>query len=437
MKKLNSSERPKDETTVYTSCLCNCGSISQCVLKAHIKDGVVIAVEPDDRYNTGIGREDEVVTETDLIRVRLQRRACPKGLTFHKYIYRPDRIIYPLKRDPNSKRGEGKYIRISWDEALNTITDKMTEIREKYGPYSIMTPYQPNALVNRLFSFWGAGVDSWGWCSYDATRLTTHLVAGVPGWDVYDYVSGSASDMLANSKLIILWGLDACTGSSGPGYQFAWFIKLARERGKRVIIFDPRYTPAAEVVADQWIPIKPGTDSAMFIAITYMLFKKDAWNKEFVDRYVELEGFKKWQDYVLGIEDGVVKTPEWAETKCAVPAETIRALANLLIEVRPAWLWCHWGVSRKSRGEDATRAFAVLQAMLGYWGTPGAGPPLQLGPERPIPNNFAPDWYKVLWGPTGDYKVPKVCRSHYWAQAVLLLDKVRSGELSEQDYMRM
>ena len=426
----NNASKHKGETTVYHTCVCNCGNTSQCVFKSHVKDGVVVAVEPDDRYNTGVGREDEVLTEQDLIKTRLQRRPCTRGLAFHKYIYHPDRILYPLKRVPNTKRGEGKYMRISWDEALTTIVDKMKEVRERYGPYSVITPYMPNRMVERLFSFWGAGVDSWGWCSFDAARMMSHIVAGEKGWDYARYSSGSAADMLANAKLIVIWGYDATTGSCGPGYQFAWFVKLARERGKRVIIFDPRYTPAAEVLADQWIPIKPGTDSAMFMAMCYVLFKEDLWNKEFVARYVEPNGFEKWKNYILGTEDGIEKTPEWAEDKCSVPAETIRALAQLVGRERPAWLWCHWGAARKSRGENTVRAFAALQAMMGYWGTPGAGPVLNIGPTRAVPS-------RASWGPSGEYHVPKLYRSHYWAQAVLLLDKVRNGTLSEQDYMRM
>ncbi len=418
------------ETTVYTTCMCNCGNNSECVFKAHIRDGVVVAVEPDDRYNTGVGREDEVLSEQELIKTHLQRRPCAKGLAFHKYIYHPDRILYPLKRVPGTKRGEGKYIRISWDEALTTIAEKMKEIREKYGPYSIIVPYMPNETAVRLFSFWGAGTDSWGWCSFDAARLATHIVAGEKGWDYAGYSSGSAADMLANSKLIVIWGFDPTIGSCGPGYQFAWFVKLARERGKPVIIIDPRYTTAAAVLADQWIPIKPGTDSAMFMAMAYVLFKEDSWDKEFVARYVEPKGFEKWRNYVLGGEDGVEKTPEWAESKCSVPAETIRALAQLIGREKPAWLWSHWGVSRRSRGENTVRAFAALQAMMGYWGTPGAGPPLHIGPARPIPLH-------VSFGPDGEYHTPTMYRSHYWAQAVLLLDKVKSGELSGEDYMRM
>ena len=225
-------------------------------------------------------------------------------------------------------------------------------------------------------------------------------------------------------------------GCLGPGYQFAWFLKLARERGKKVIIFDPRYTPAAEVIADQWIPIKPGTDCAMFMAMAYVLFQEDSWDKKFVARYVEPEGFKKWQNYILGMDDGVKKTPEWAESLCAVPAETIRALVHLTTRESPSCLFSNIGVYRKSRGEDAVRAFAALQAMRGAWGAPGMGPAMggAMGPSNPAPIS---ERLSAGWGPGGEYKVPVLYRCHYWDEAVLLLDKVRSGELSQKDYIRM
>ena len=126
--------------TVYTTCRCNCGGTQHCVIKATVKDGKVVAVEPDDRYNKNIGREDAVLSEEDLVKVRLQRRACVMGLTFHRYIYHPERILYPLKRAPGTKRGEGKYVRISWDEALDTIAGNLIKARNEYGPLSIITP---------------------------------------------------------------------------------------------------------------------------------------------------------------------------------------------------------------------------------------------------------------------------------------------------------
>jgi len=253
----------------------------------------------------------------------------------------------------------------------DTVVYDAPAVREKYGPYSIIIPYMPNEAASRLFSLWGAGTDSWGWCSFDATRMMAHIIAGEKGWDYPSYMSGSAADMLAHSKLIVIWGMDPTMGSCGPGFQFAWFIKLCREHGKKVIFFDPKYTPAAAVLADQWIPIKPGTDCAMFMALANVLFKTDRWDKEFVARYVEPKGFEIYRNYVMGLEDGFEKTPEWAEKECAVPSETIRALADLIATVKPAWLWNHWGSNRKSRGENTVRAFAALQAMLGYWGTPG------------------------------------------------------------------
>jgi anaerobic dimethyl sulfoxide reductase subunit A len=418
------------EHSVYTTCKCNCGGSHQCVIKAHVKNGKIIAVEPDDRYNKNIGREDAAISEKDLFKIKLQRRPCTMGLAFHKYLYHPDRILYPMKRAPGSKRGEGKWQRISWEEALDTIASKMTECRTKYGPYSIMTSYMPNETAERLFSYWGAGVEGWGWCSYDAARLMAHIITGVRGWDYAGFSSGSAADMLANSKMVVLWGNDPTVGHQGPAHQWAYFIKLARERGKPVIIIDPRYSTAAKTLADQWIPIKPGTDAAMFLAMAYILFKEDLWDKDFIAKFVEPIGFNKWKDYVLGVHDSIPKTPEWAEVICAVPAETIAALAKMVGTNKPAWLWSHWSVVRKSHGEQTVWIFAALQAMLGYWGTPGAGPSIHIGPQRPVPASI----FSTDWGPMGEYKVPKLYRSHYWAEAVLLLDDVRSGKMTEEEY---
>jgi anaerobic dimethyl sulfoxide reductase subunit A len=421
-----------EEKAVYTTCVCNCGGTSACVIKAHVRDGRVVRVEPDDRYNPGVGMEDKVLNLDDLVHNRLQRRPCTMGLVFHKYLHmEEERVLYPLKRAAGAKRGEGRFERISWDEALDTIADQMKEVRRKHGPYSIITPYMPNESLERLFQFWGAGVDSWGWCSYDPQRLMGHVMAGALGWNYNEYSSSSGGDLLANAKMIVLWGFDPTVHHHGPAHQFAWFIKLARERGAPVILFEPRYTGTAETLADQWIPIKPGTDCAMFLAMAYEVFRNDWVDHKFVDKFVEPEGLERWKRYVMGTDDGIRKTPEWAEKICAVPSETIRDLTRkVAVDCRPAWMWNHYSVNRKSQGEQTFKAFASLQAILGYWGMPGAGPPMNLGPHRA----FEP---KASWGPTGSYKVPKFYRSHHWARAVLLLDEVRSGRLSEEKYRKI
>lgn len=422
----------EDTETVYTTCKCNCGGNQHCVIKAHVRDGKVVAVEPDDRYNKNVGREDSVLSAQEILKNQLQRRPCTMGLAFHRYLYHPQRILYPLKRTPGSARGEGRYTRISWDEALTTVAARMKETREKYGPHSIIVPYS-NGTAEYLFSWWGAGVAGWGACSWDAGRLMTHIMTGETANDTPGCSSSAAADMLANARLIILWGWDPTVGHHGPAHQFAWFIKLAREKGTPVIILDPRYSCAAGALADQWIPIKPGTDHAMFMAMAYVLFQENLWNREFVSRYVEPAGFEKWKNYILGLTDGVPRTPEWAETRCAVPAETIRELARLAGTLKPAWLWAHWSISRKSDGEQIVYSFAALQAMLGYWGTPGAGPAMRLGPNRPV---RLAGW-NSLTRPQEPYQVPRLYRGHYWAEAVLLLDRVKSGELNEKEYMKM
>jgi len=181
------------DSTFYTTCKCNCGGNHQCIVKARVKDGRVVAIEPDDRYNKNVGREDAVMTEEDLLKVRLQRRPCVVGLVFHQLNQHPERILYPLKRAPGSKRGEGKYVRISWDEAIDTIAGKMKEARDRYGPLSVITSYMPNETAERLFSFWGAGAEGWGWCSYDAARLMAQMITGEQSWALEHWSSGSGS----------------------------------------------------------------------------------------------------------------------------------------------------------------------------------------------------------------------------------------------------
>ncbi|MEK7848257.1 MAG: molybdopterin-dependent oxidoreductase, partial [Chloroflexota bacterium] len=229
-------------------------------------------------------------------------------------------------------------------------------------------------------------------------------------------------------KLILMFGYDPTIAHNGPGHQFAWYMKMARERGTPVILLDPRYSTAAEVMADQWVPIKPGTDTAMLLAMAYVIFRDGSWNRDFVEKYVEGTGFQKWRHHVMGEEDGVPKTPQWAEAICGVPAPTIEALTRLYIERKPSWLWLNWSGARKSRGENSARAAAALQAMMGYFTVPGGIIPFYIG-SWPTPHVT-----RAHFGGGGKYDVPKICRSHKWAQAILLLDQVKSGQMTEAQW---
>ena len=413
------------EEIVYSGCVINCGA-GQCILRVRRKNGKITAIEPDDHYYPAVAREDNVATETDIIKNRLQLRGCPMAWVFHKLAYAPDRILYPLRRVEGSKRMEGRYERISWDEALDLVAQKMEEMVDKHGPYSITTAYQPSPHLERLFALWGAGIEGWGWCSMDPGRLAMHLMGGVPGWS-YSETSNDAADVLLNSKLLVLWGFEPTIQHLGPGHQLAYYLKMARERGTPVICIEPRYTVAAEVIADQWIPIKPGTDTSMMLAVGHVLFSENLYDREYVEKYVDLRGVDEWRAYILGEKDGLPKTPEWAEKICGVPAETIRGFARLYAQKKPTWLWLGWGPPRKSRGENVVRAAAALQAIMGNWGVAGGSVPFKIG-TRMKPAHLLP------YGEIPKVRVPKMYRSHQWAQMVLLREKVESGELSEQEY---
>ncbi|MBI1994876.1 MAG: molybdopterin-dependent oxidoreductase [Deltaproteobacteria bacterium] len=417
------------EESIYTGCVINCGG-GHCVHRVRRKNGKITAIEPDDHYNPGVAREDNVATDTDFIKNRLQLRGCPMAWVFHKLIAAPDRILHPLKRKEGTRRGEGQYEPISWEEALDLVAGKMKEIVQKYGPYSITTPYQPSPHLERLFGLWGAGIEGWGWCSRDAGRLAVHLMTGVPGWSRREGGSNDMADVLMNAKMIVLWGLEPTIVHFGPGHQLAYFIKMARERGVPVICIEPRYTVAAEVLADQWIPIKPGTDTAMMLAVTYVLITEGLYDREFVEKFVDLDGFDEWKAYILGETDGTPKTPEWAEKICAVPAETIRGFTRLYASKKPTWLWVGYGPYRKSRGENMVRAAMALQAVIGYWGVPGGSVPDNMG-MHPKPAAMQP------YGEIPQRMVPKMYRSHKWAQMVLLLEKVQKGEMSVEEYKRV
>ncbi|MBI4492697.1 MAG: molybdopterin-dependent oxidoreductase [Chloroflexi bacterium] len=413
------------EETVYTGCRINCGG-NQCVLKVRRRGGVATAIEPDDHYHPGVGREDAVVSDLDLVRNRVQQRGCPMAWVWHKLAASPDRILYPLKRVAGSRRGEGKFERISWDEALDLVAGKMQEMVERYGPYSIMTGYSPNTRLERLFGLWGAGIEGWGWCSMDPERLSMHLMAGVPGWS-YAEGSNDMADVLLNTRLIVLWGFDPTTTHFGAGHQLAYYLEMARERGVPAVCIDPRYTTAAETLADQWIPIKPGTDTAMMLAVAHVLLVEELYDRAFVEQHVDARSFQEWRAYILGEQDGLARTPEWAEGICAVPAETIRSFARLYASSKPTWLWKGWGVSRKSRGENTARAAAALQAITGNWGVAGGSVPFQMRFRDKPPVMLA-------YGEIPRRLVPKMYRSHRWVQAILLLDKVHAGELSAEEY---
>jgi len=422
---------PQKDTVRYTSCGFHC--FDQCVLKVRIREGRIVSVEPDDTINPGVAREGEHPRDRLISPSMVQYRPCPKGYAMAREIYDPNRVTAPMKRV--GKRGEARFQRISWDEALDIIAEKLVEVKDRYGPYSIL--HQPYSFMGwssfPLSRWFGAGVAGWGAHSSNGFQEPQNwvygkdLAEGLMRLGQYEFTQDETN--IFKSRLIVLWGVNPVSLlSSRVGHN----LLQARERGIPIICIEPRYTPTVEVLADQWIPIRPTTDVAMMIAMANVWFKEDLCDRDFIDKWVEPEGLGKWKAYVLGTEDGVDKTPGWAETLCGVPSETIQAFARLYARSKPVNLSVSLSMGRQFFGENPARASMYLQALTGNTFIPGGTAAAETG-----------FWWGRLGGPLpqvdwrqkrGDYRAPVLFAMYKWPRAVDLREKLDRGEIGKKEY---
>lgn len=334
-----------EQPTLTTSGF-DCGG--RCPLRVHIKDGIITRIEGD-------GYPDE----------EHQLRACWRGRAYRHWIYHPDRLLYPMKR--TGERGSRNFERITWDEAMDTILAQLKRVKETYGNEAIfygggghVGALHNSASLSRAMSMFGGYTGSYGNISSEGAVWAVMASYG----DVM--VGHSRSDIL-NSKLIIMLGWDPVRMISGT--DTIYNLIKARDAGIPIISVDPRYHDSAQTLAAEWIPIIPGTDAAMMVAMAYVIIKESLQDTVFLDKYTI--GFDKFRDYVLGVEDGTEKTPGWASAICGVPAEKIVELARRYAATKPACLMDCQGPARAAYGEQYNRCAITLTAMTGNIGKPG------------------------------------------------------------------
>lgn len=364
------AEQQAGEEWVTAACWHNCGG--RCLLRAQVADGVVKKIESDT-----FSDENEDMT---------QLRACTRGRAKRQQILGPDRLKYPMKRknwEPGGGdrqlRGKDSWVQISWDEALDIIASETKRIKEKYGNKAILSPPGNGALnlssweIGRTLSLYGGYMPVWGTTSWGALPLPGTHMQGVVVGGVHDRMS------VRKSKLIVLWGANPAWSSAGtPTYHYI----QAKRAGAKIIMVDPFYSPSATALADEWIPVRPGTDAALLIGMAHHMITNDLHDQEFLDKYAV--GFdaehmppgapkeENFKDYVLGTHDGVPKTPEWASAICGTPPDLIRSFANEVSWTKPAAFICGYAPARTDRGEQFIQAFFTVGWMTGNLGTPGA-----------------------------------------------------------------
>lgn len=358
-----------EEKTVWGACSVNCGS--RCALRLHVRDDEVVWVETD---NTG----HDIYGDH-------QVRACLRGRSIRRRINHPDRLNYPMKRV--GKRGEGKFERISWTEALDTIAESLKRVVKEYGNEAVyinyssgivggnMTRSSPSASpVMRLMNCYGGSLNQYG------TYSTAQIACAMP----YTYGSndGNSTSDIENSKLVVMFGNNpAETRMSGGG--ITWYLEQARERSNaRMIVIDPRYTDTAAGREDEWIPIRPGTDAALVAGIAWVLINENLVDQPFLDKYcigydektlpADAPANGHYKAYILGQgDDATAKTPQWASRITGIPADRIIKLAREIGMTKPAYICQGWGPQRQANGELSARAIAMLPILTGNVGING------------------------------------------------------------------
>ena len=412
-------------TTVVTSCAHNCGS--RHVLVAHKKGDVIVRLSTDNgsyQHQGVYGKDTEVEP---------QLRACLRGRSYRSRVYSPERLLYPMVRV--GERGEGKFKRVSWDEALELVAAKMIELKQKYGPTAILDQSYAGAsygvlhksdqiegLLGRFLGMFGCRTSSWSVPSYQGTTFSSRMTFGT-------IEDGNEDDTFAHSKLIIMWGWN-------PAYTFHggntfYYMRMAKQRGCRFVLVDPQYTDSASAYDAWWIPIRPGTDAAMMAGMAYHIFDNHWQDQAFINRFVQgmdrgtmpaqFADKENFRDYLAGTYDGIPKSPEWASKICGVPADDIRKLAQMYATTKPAALKASWAPGRAAYGEQYNRMAAALQAMTGNIGVlggcaEGVGKAWHAEAVAYPYDEFANVWFASI-------------KSDRWAHCVLNYPKVKREEI--------
>lgn len=316
-----------------TACPRNC--YSTCSFRVRVEDGELRSIEahPGNRATP--------------------EGPCLKGLSYVERVASPDRILHPLRRQP-----DGSFGRISWDEALDEIARRLSEVRERHGPQAVLY-YKASGtkgLMNQVGpAFWrlyGGYTGTYGdlcWpAGLEASRLTLGDNRHNAPWD------------LANARLIVMWGKNPAETNIHQGV----FLEQAIQAGAHLVVVDPRRTETAER-AELLIQPRPGTDGALALAVAHLLIRGGHVDEAFV------------RDNVLGFEDFAASveacTPVWAADVAEVPVAHIERLAELFATVRPATINAGYGMQRYTNSGQAMRAMIALLAMTGNVGKPGAG----------------------------------------------------------------
>jgi len=349
--------RPAKGDWIASTCQ---GCTQWCAVQIFVQDGRAVRVRGNPASKTNHGY------------------CCPRGHLIPQQVYDPDRVKGPMKRT-NPQKGRGvdpRFVPISWDEALDTVAEKMMELRRANEGHKFMymrgrySSTSTDLLYGTLPKVYGTGnYFSHSAICAEAEKMGPGLTQGFYGYRDYD---------LTKTNCLVLWGADPLASNRMVPNTIHQFHEIVA-RGT-VIAIDPRLSNVA-AKAHEWLPIKPGTDGALAGAIAHVVLTEGLWNREFVgdfafgnNRFVagkivdeasfeekETHGLVKWWN--LELKD---RTPEWAEKETLIPAEQIVRVARAMGKAAPKTIvWMGPGVAMTPRGTYAAMAVHALNGLLG------------------------------------------------------------------------
>lgn len=326
---------------------------AQCGVSVRVLDGKVIKLDPNSASPAGFSNNAvDFVANHKLEGAVL----CPKGNAAIAALYEPDRIKKPMKRT-NPEKGIGvdpKWQEISWDEAYTTMTDKLGQLKTKNEAHKLLWFCDESMMADLQQDF----------CTLYGTPnfSTSSNIKNAGKKAVYKMMSGTASihqDFL-NSKYILLFGWNPF-GSLNNGY-LPRVITRAQENGAKLVVVDP-YLTATVANSQQWLPIKPGTDGVLALALGHVIIEKGLQDNDFIAKHAI--GFDRYKAYVKD------KTPDWAEKLTGIPAKKIEALAIELATAKPVIVDFGSGVTQNTNGFYGAWAVSLLPALMGQVNKPG------------------------------------------------------------------
>lgn len=305
-------------------------------------------------------------------------------------VYTKNRVKYPyvrksyLENPDNPKpelRGRDEWVRVSYDKAIKLIANELKKTRKQKGIESVFAGaygwkssgnvQNSRILLHRFMNQSGGFTGSLGDYSSGASQVIMPHVLGTI--EVYEQQTAWPL-VLEHSKVVVIWGANPLAT-----LRISWLVsdqggikyfEELKKSGKKVIFIDPIRNETCQYLDARWIAPKPNTDTAMMLGMMYELYKKDKYNKQFIEDYTH--GFDKFLPYLLGESDKTPKTPAWAAKICGVDAKTITELAHLFYDNRTMFM-SGWAMQRAHHGEQPHWALVTLASMLGQIGLPGGG----------------------------------------------------------------